>query len=246
MKPFKTVPLLTMAVIALATPFSARAGLVYETGYEPPAYSVGALTGQDGWSADGTPLGQVQTGTVKSGTQAVVFDAGLVPGGQYLAFRGVAYNSVGNPEQLVHLRHSMFVESTGSTNWNPISAESTAGFIGQVIWFWDNTVFLGLADSIVGNVPVAPGQWHVFDLFLDYENQSQRAFVDNVFVGMGPFASPATDLEVWFGINGTGGSNRAFFDDLSVTTAVIPAPGALLLGIIGVGCVSRLRRHRTL
>ncbi len=236
---------LVMCGILLAA--SAEAGAVttvYATGYEPPAYSVGALAGQDGWSADGTPVGQVQTGTVKSGAQAVVFEAGLVPGWQHLAGRGVAYNSAGNPEQLVHLRHSMFVESTGLTHWNPIVTESTAGFIGQVTWANDNTVQLGLASSAVGSVPVAPGEWHVFDLFLDYENQSQRAFVDDVFVGMGPFASPATDLEVWFGINGTIGSNRAFFDDLSVTSSrAVPEPASLSLLALGGLALCRRRRR---
>jgi len=48
--------------------------------------------------------------------------------------------------------------------------------------------------------------------------------------------------EINIGLHGTGG----FLDYVTVDTACIPAPGAVLLGSIGVGLVGWLRRRRTL
>jgi hypothetical protein len=60
---------------------SARAGVIYATGFEPPSFTVGPINGQSGWfvfSASGQVNDPViETTLVKSGLQAVSVDGSV-------------------------------------------------------------------------------------------------------------------------------------------------------------------------
>ena len=64
-----------LALSAAAT--GAQAATIFSTGFEPPDYMTGPLTGQQTWSGGG---GTVETGTVFAGVQAVGYDATGVSG----------------------------------------------------------------------------------------------------------------------------------------------------------------------
>ena len=81
-------------------------------GFEPPAYSVGQLAGQDGWFNLTFPM--VENSMAFSGTQAGEFVADTDTNGgrgQSFAFQNISYNAVGNPEQLVTVQDDFFVST---------------------------------------------------------------------------------------------------------------------------------------
>ena len=89
----KNVYLAAAAVLITSGAVSARAEVLYQTGFEAPDYTAGALDGQDGWGS-GNGVSQVETTTVLSGSQALsvnVSTDGAFPS------RGVAYDSSANP-----------------------------------------------------------------------------------------------------------------------------------------------------
>ncbi len=231
---------------------------LYETGYEPPTYTLGALApdsgfGQDNWLLVSGNAGasNVQTVIVNTGEQAVEVDAGAVTGLQQVQSRILfpSYDSVGNPEQVVKISQAMYLESGGATNqiWVPLAGVGPGGFtgfIGQVLWFESSGVArLHDGSSLTGSVAVSFDEWHVFDLYLDYATQTQTAYVDGTLIGSIGFANAVTEFSsASFGLNnagGGGGGNSAFFDDLSVTSIPEPATAALL----GLSGLTLLRRR---
>src|SRR5579872_1711509 len=63
----------TFVLAALVAGGAAHAQVLFQTGFEPPAYTTGALNGQNGWAAPSN--GTVESSTVLTGSQAVQFSS---------------------------------------------------------------------------------------------------------------------------------------------------------------------------
>jgi hypothetical protein len=83
-----------------------------------------------------------------------------------------------------------------------------------------------------------------------YDSSNNLVGSDSVgpydFAWPGETASVSASEIAYITFQATGVYSGLFFDDLTFEGQVIPAPGAILLGGIGVGLVGWLRRRRTL
>jgi hypothetical protein len=213
---------------------SVRASTIYQTGFESPTYSVGALNGQDGWGAPSQVT--VQNTTVFAGAQAATFNATGVTG-QSIAGHALSYDSVGNPEARVDVTGEFFLSPTGTgTNWDVVGLLGNAGFIGQLLVIGSSNVTLGLANTAVGNVAVSKGVWNQFDMVLDYSTDTQSAYVNGTFVGQGAFATASTTLGSYgFGVNSAPGTDTFSLDNLDITAAPAPLPSSAVMGLALLG-----------
>ena len=228
------------AALALLSMAPLPATTIFSTGFEPPAYTTGQVSGQDGWSGSTTPV--VENTTVFAGSQAVAENTTGVSS-QVVVDQPLSYNATG--QTLVESVE--FMEGSGTQpGWLALEAFDSGGLIANVQVNGGNAT-LGLASSTAGSVPIDNGQWYDFQLVLNYGTQTVSAYVNATLVGSGAFASPGTNLvSVDFGSLPTGGNNATgYWDNLSVATASVPEPSAffLCLGALpGLALLSRKRR----
>lgn len=95
-----------LAMIALSPFASAN---VFSTGFEPPTYSLGPLSGQDGWV--GSNVSAVENSTVFAGTQAVAYNSTGITG-QDLESHTVTYNAGGIVDLGVEFMEGAGIEPT--------------------------------------------------------------------------------------------------------------------------------------
>src|SRR5271170_1905040 len=91
---------------------------LFSTGFEPPTYTVGTIAGQDSWgTSGGNAANQIQTGTVKSGTQAFGVNTALTTGGLTGGIRSVAFDSTTATDKFLHVSDDAYLSSTGSASF---------------------------------------------------------------------------------------------------------------------------------
>jgi hypothetical protein len=109
-------PVLRLAMLALFwCGGTARADVLYQTGFEAPTYTTGDLNGQDGWGTTVPGAIQVESTTVHFGLQAVAVDLSNAPGSPFLtnfAGRAISYDSTANPGDNLRLQVSVLLQGT--------------------------------------------------------------------------------------------------------------------------------------
>ncbi len=217
---------------------TAVAGLLYSAGYEKPPFSVGGIDGQDGWLVDlGAPM--ITSDFSRTGSQSLEIRQGAVEDEGIISFsRQGPYSTSASK---IAIRHAFYLTDTSIPFFSPIIAIGDGGFIGQTP-FLDGEVGLGLAASIVGSSPIESDQWYLLELFLDFESQTQSAFIDGELIGSGAFASTSTELDTVFVSSFETPSGTAFLDDFSISA--VPSPATLWLLISGAAGAFWTGRHR--
>lgn len=245
MRKLAIVPLSVIAVVvSLGISSTAWADMtIFATGFENQPYTTGPLAGQDGWF--GWSLSHVQTTEVNGGSQAVATDATEVSG-QRITGHALIYDSVNNPESIVTLGVDFMTPGVNgnpdSVAWGLLAQGGDAGFFGQMkvlptgrVWFDD-----------VGEGPMINfGQWQRYELEYDFGNRTVTAFLDGVSFGSAAMVGASTSLtSTGIGIVGSSDTpeSTGYFDNISVVSRV-PAPGAAMLGLIGIPLVGWFKRR---
>jgi hypothetical protein len=233
----------------------ARAGTLYQTGFEPPIFSAGQpVDGQDVWVATLSPsAGIISANLPVSGLQSLQVNGNSLdfyaPDG---LFEGVynpitLFNAGGAPlvwvQADVRLVGPLTADDLASANLfvantNDVLAESYVSSDGH---------FYGLTTNEVQQFGAASlGTDHRLGLLLDLANLQGQYYLDGQLLGtLAIPSSVLTDSDFVVGVElaaaeDTGGFSRAnytgYFDNVSIAT--VPEPSAAILLVSGIAVLA--------
>lgn len=247
----------TIAAAALAASSGFAAVLFDSYGFEAPQYSLGSLTGQNGWVRDGTGVATVQNTVVQSGAQAVSLtgnttewhwpDLGYnaTPGEFVRASAGILRGS--SPEATKNFGFFLDAYNASVQRVARVGLGVSAGAPALVV--------TALVDGTAGNYLIETGlswdTWYDVQMDLKFDTQSFDVYLNGVL--------KASDLSFLVAANSlgdvdlmksftTGATDIGYFDNYKVEALLVPEPTAgalLLLGLACFGGRSLLGRRQT-
>jgi hypothetical protein len=240
--------LMKLVLFLLTVPALAQAEIVFQTGFESPAYQLGSIVGQNAWMAANSSIDSVENTLVESGTQALELNAALATG-QDGVFHAASYDtSTPNAAQIVDMMAFIYLSSSSTqTAWQFASLTSTASFIGGF-----NILANGELQLVTTGIPVIAADfprdvWTSVETQLDFQDQTFTVLIDGDVVSGAsnvPFAT-ATSENAYFLFDTFGnGNDQGYLDNLTIQT-VIPEPATWLLLLTALAltgaCAHRLR-----
>jgi hypothetical protein len=255
MENFMLVRSTIVALSVLACSTFASAVPIYSTGFEAPEYSLGDLVGQNGWDAIGLAeedlvAVNVQDAIVRTGSQAISLTGAGEGAGAYV-YKTTPHVPLNETRIVVQYDMLWGANGTSKSSFYGVQAyDSEINLIGSVgvsqLFGFYNAVVFGPDDNAV-TIPgavVQPGQWHHFELVLDYETQSFHASMDGIPSPIMPFQSSGIldygEVDFFRNAGASNSNDTAYFDNLNVNAVVVPEP-ASLAGVAGLACIRRRR-----
>ena len=209
----------------------AHAGVIYQTGFESPTFTVGPLAGQDGWnvfSGGGTPGAvTVQTAVVESGSQAVEVNTSLASG-QTGPFR---FDQSSPSDTIVIMKADVLLTSSSvQTAWQFAGITPTLQFMGGFNALSDGTLQIITAGFPVTTPIISRDVWNQWEVIYNFNAQTFDILINNTLVASNEpfFTSSSTIGEGLFDtFNATGGNDKGYLDNYSITS--VPEPGSVIL-----------------
>jgi len=244
-------------LLALADSLSATSSyavtLFESQGFEAPAYGLGSLTGQNGWTSQGTAVATVQNSVVASGSQAVSLSGTATT----WHWPSVGYTPASG--ELIRVNADIRRGSSAATAKNfgyfiDVYDNTAGSRIGRVGIANNAGSLVGIATTkdaggIAGNYILQSGMqwdtWYNFKMELDFTGQVFDLLIDGTVVGADlPFLITATDFgdaDLMLSYT-TGATDGGYFDNYSVIT-VIPEPSSGALFLLGLAGFALRRRQ---
>lgn len=257
---FRLEMLAGFAVVAgiLALP-NANAAALYNTSFENPPFTPGAIAGQDGWQVFGPGVSTVENTFALSGSQAAFVDGGA-------ATQSGPYHEDPSIGPLIELSAdvAIFTASTQGGWQFAATGTSLTGYLGGIDILADNSIEAITAGfPVIGTFPRATAfdstAWNHIDLLFDIPAQTYNIALngttlasnlpfctDNGPCTAGTFLTYGDGFFNTFGagtLGITGTPNDSGYMDNYSVAAVTPEPASTLLLAIGLAGLA-IRRRR--
>lgn len=237
------------AVLAIAS--GANAAVIYSTSFESP-FTVGALNGQQGWTADAGSVANT-AGNARTGTQYAQMTGSQIGTSAKWAWNGNFSLSAAQLAVAPIVRAGVWTAQGGNLGTKVVTAgldlyDTNVARIGLIYIASDGSVNVLDGNGLGGGTAagtVNVSAYHHLEVEANFQTMTVEFFVDGVSIYVGGHVSSDfgdADIRSTRSTTGTGGTTYiTAYDDFTLENNV-PAPGALAL--MGLGGLVAGRRRR--